>query len=462
MEKTNQMITPLDKISKSVLPSVVVDRVDIVSALAECRNEALNGCEDQDQSLFVGINNHAIGTTGYRDYKKQLLRVFNAERWREELCIYDASNLQVDLLPTEKGEFTTLVRLPEVDARPLSLRFYGVSIKDGFWPEDTPRVDARANILNQALICQAFEAELLYVFVEVSPITASPEEDGLEDDADEQEQEKSTTPVVDTEISDDMRTLRDCADDEAAAGNFKEAWLMVRDSIDPTIEVAEVPSVHERAVAPPIELETGSEGTTAGNFPTTTSAADPRERRSFRPSVAYKLANGNLHVIPAGLYSSDEFFQATLHAQELVDASFKNDAGGNGRRTPGAAFETTNSISRSLSQSESIEAAEQLKPLISAAAAHGRLVMKSSREASRNASREASPQGSETASPKNSHQTSPKLTATAPPMPLPDVEAVGVSLVDLHIREKSEEKQAEWAAASVELAERAKALWGGA
>jgi len=163
------------------------------------------------------------------------------------------------------------------------------------------------------------------------------------------------------------------------------------------------------------------------------------EPRSFKPAVVYNLADGSAHVIPAGLYTEDEFFSKTLQAQELVAENAKAQASSSSlSKASMSKYESP--LTRSDSQIDGMENAEALKSQIAHKAERARNVMEASR----------------------SKDSSPVLEGTKAPAPpaTPDVVRLGASLADVSVDDKADQ-MAKWDAAGATLAASAAAVWGG-
>lgn len=159
--------------------------------------------------------------------------------------------------------------------------------------------------------------------------------------------------------------------------------------------------------------------------------------KTFKPVVSYKLANGQTHVIPAGLYTEDEFFARTLEAQDLVAATAKAQSESSLSVT--AMSKYAEPLTRSESQCDSMASVERLRDEIADKAVRARSVMEAS------LSKEASP--TQTAMP------SPELNPE-------ELIKLSDSVGNLKIEPSSGNQQAKWDAAGETLKQQAAALWG--
>lgn len=211
----------------------------------------------------------------------------------------------------------------------------------------------------------------------------------------------------------------------ADAGNHKEAYALMEKAISLVCasDGRSVPQAHEADYAPMRE-EMPSEPPSG--------ASAYAEPKTFKPAVSYTLPNGKVHVIPAGLYTDDEFFQRTLEAQELMVSKAEESSS----LSVQAMSKYADPLTRTMSQAESMEGAESLSEKIKHKAERARNVMEAS------LSKEASP-----------------VLEPAPAPELPgqsEIVSLGDSLADVTITPQ----QAKWDAASKELKEQAAALWG--
>lgn len=249
----------------------------------------------------------------------------------------------------------------------------------------------------------------------------------------------------------------------AVQGDHKTAYQLMEKAISlvcSSREERNVPTAHEVDYAP---MREEMPDLSADGMAPSGQADVPR---SFKPAVPYHLSDGTTHVIPAGLYTEDEWFAATLKAQGLVASG--GTGGGSSSKdalTPANMSKYAAPLTRSESQAESMASAEELRDVITTKAAAARDVMQAS------LSKDASP-----------------IVAPAPapePLGTSDVLSLGASLADASEALEGEERvrtmpttselvdgmsgikidikgeqQTKWDDAASKLAAQAASIWG--
>ena len=210
------------------------------------------------------------------------------------------------------------------------------------------------------------------------------------------------------------------------AGDHKTAYLLMEKAIAlmGANGAGDVPTAHETEYAPMNEQTSFS--------PPSGQSAEPR---SFRPATTYNLANGSVHVVPAGLYTENEWFTRTIEAQEMVDKEIRAQR----EQAHAGMSKYADPLTRSDSQCESMVGAESLGTTIKHKAERARTVMEASM------SKEASPTLSPAPAPDLPHES--------------ELVKLGESLADVKIGNGNKEQIAAWDAAGDKLREQASALW---
>lgn len=238
---------------------------------------------------------------------------------------------------------------------------------------------------------------------------------------------------VSSKVSDKrtMEALHIDAKQAAASGDHKEAYALMEKAIAMACGglSRDVPTAHEMEYAPMREE--------APHPP----SGQTDVKRSFKPVTSYELADGNTHVIPAGLYSEDEWFAKTLEAQELVAAS--NRAVKRTEHIHSMSKYEGPPLARSESMLATAERVDGLKETIKHKAERARNVMEASR------SKESSPTQAPT--------EAPELPGTSELADLGQSLAEGVAGIKIDIKA---EQQAKWDAAAASLEAQAASIWG--
>jgi len=159
----------------------------------------------------------------------------------------------------------------------------------------------------------------------------------------------------------DLRTARDLevdAKQAALCGDHKNAYELMTRAMriaksTPKITDQVVETAHESDFAPMKEVETNNSSLSSENF---------FEPKTFRPAVVYRLASGETHVIPPGMYTENEFFQKTLEAQELVSSETKRAPASSLK--PQSMSEYSDAFTQSDSACEAMESSECFKDQI--------------------------------------------------------------------------------------------------
>lgn len=130
---------------------------------------------------------------------------------------------------------------------------------------------------------------------------------------------------------------------------------------------------------------------TAATPPPSIPAAD--EPKVYKPEVQYQYPSGEVRIIEAGYYTETEHLSRSMEEQTLWAAVVQATEAGIAKVkiTPDQMSKYEGAISRSMSASESITAAEQLRDTIAHKAERARNVMSVSRESSKHASPRESP-----------------------------------------------------------------------
>lgn len=431
---------------------VSIDRKEALDEIQVARQK--NNDFGDGGSLFLGINNNGLLSDGTRVDKTPLLRVFNNTEWQRELAVYAAADLNVKVVEQFKGELTQCVNIPELGDKPLEVRYYGLEPRqEGMWGAGQSVLDPRAHCLPTLLTGMDIVWPFIYIYAEVKTMnasvtmigeSASANAGGLSDEASKVlaeglRRDWKTIKCVDTPLSPiemrspspEPRRSKTCAfgikaehwDAELPDGHISDKQNSSRLQAEAKQAAAEgdhkeafklMEMAMALACAPPVQVAHESEYAPAREEASLVppSGADTNTvKKGFKPAVTYKLSNGNVHVIPAGLYTEDEFFQKTLQAQELVAAT---------------------------KAAESMEGAEALKDQITASATRARSAL--------------------------SKDASPVLSATPAP-DLSDVaDAVGMlgkSIAETSIAEKDGDQQpAKRTATSAALEKQAASIWG--
>lgn len=456
---------------------VSIDRKEALDEIQVARQK--NNDFGDGGSLFLGINNNGLLSDGTRVDKTPLLRVFNNTEWQRELAVYAAADLNVKVVEQFKGELTQCVNIPELGDKPLEVRYYGLEPRqEGMWGAGQSVLDPRAHCLPTLLTGMDIVWPFIYIYAEVKAMnasvtmigeSASANAGGLSDEASKVLAEglrrdwktikfvdmplspmemRSPSPeprrsktcafgikaehwdgaeLPDGHVSDKQNSARLQAEAKQAAaeGDHKEAFKLMEMAMAlacaPPVQVA-----HESEYAPARE---------AASLVPPSGADTNTVKKGFKPAVTYKLSNGNVHVIPAGLYTEDEFFQKTLQAQDLVAAS---------KAAALTKFEAP--LTRSMSTAESMEGAEALKDQIAASATRARSAL----------SKDASPVLSATPAPDLSDAADAADAADA-------VDAVGLlgkSIAETSIAENDGDQQPAKRAATSAALEKVASIWG--
>lgn len=453
---------------------VSIDRKEALDEIQVARQK--NNDFGDGGSLFLGINNNGLLSDGTRVDKTPLLRVFNNTEWQRELAVYAAADLNVKVVEQFKGELTQCVNIPELGDKPLEVRYYGLEPRqDGMWGSGQSVLDPRAHCLPMLLTDMDIVWPFIYIYAEVKTMNtsvtmigepASANAGGLSDEASKVlaeglRRDWKTIKCVDTPLSPmemrspspEPRRSKTCAfgiksehwdaglsdghvsdkrssarlqaeaKQAAAEGDHKEAFKLMQMAMAlacaPPVQVAHeseyAPAREEASLVPPSGADTNT------------------TKKGFKPAVTYKLSNDRVHVIPAGLYTEDEFFQKTLEAQDLVAAS-----------KAAALTKFDAPLTRSMSTAESMEGAEALKDQIAASATRARSAL------------------SKDASPVLSAAPAPDLSDAADAADAADaVGMLGKSIAETSIAEKDgDAQQAKWAATSAALEKQAASIWG--
>ena len=265
-----------------------IDRESVLIEIVDARSQVPRG-----DAIFFGVNNQGYLRDGVHRKGHKLLRVFDENKWKQELSIYDAAGLQVVAIEPRHGEITQIVEIKEVSEEPLAIRYFGLQLVGGL--NDTP-ADPRAPLLPNLLTETTIARPFVYIFVQMQTLQT------------ELMQKCAHCGMLGTALLKCPYSETFYASEECQSKH----WSEHRKTLDKSLRTISPPTL-----LTPIVLKSGSlVGKTKDVKPAFLPSNE--ELREFKPAVIYNLGDGRTHTIEAGLYTDKEWFDLTLAAQELV------------------------------------------------------------------------------------------------------------------------------------------------
>lgn len=280
--------------------NITVHREQALAEIKEARATILVR-DGADASVFVGVNNLGVGTKGQRFEGQPILRIFGGEEWKRELSIYCKADLAVRAIESFKDELTQAVTINEIDKSVLQIRYFGIECSSqGVWGTGEGVRDPRAHILPEMLTDTEVSWPFVYVYAQISALPAIADVDAILENAIKGAKICTKKWAEDAVTSSELKNV---AEKAAKAGDHKTAFSLLEKSI--VREQSERAAAEAAANAPPPPEP----------------PREKEEKKSFKPQTVYSLSDGTQHVIPAGLYGTNEWISKTLEAQKLVDES---------------------------------------------------------------------------------------------------------------------------------------------